>query len=98
MPDKGQQAGFRFLTLHHVKNEVGERDMLKKLRLSTRITLIITVCMIIGFGCVSVVSYAIASNMLTDAMVTDLTNTAQDAATLIKTRYDAIQTEAKMAA
>jgi len=72
--------------------------MLKKLRLSTRITLIITVCMIIGFGCVSVVSYAIASNMLTDAMVTDLTNTAQDAATLIKTRYDAIQTEAKMAA
>ena len=72
--------------------------MLKKLRLSTRITLIIAIAMVIGFGSVAVVSYAIASNMLTDTMSTDLSNLADNAATLIKTRYDAIRTEAEMAA
>ena len=80
-------------------NENGRWDtMLKKLRLSTRITLIIAICMIIGFGSVSVVSYAYASHMMTEATVTELSNSAQNAATLIKTRYDAIQMEAKMAA
>ena len=72
--------------------------MLRKLRLSTRITVIITILMVLGLGCVGAVSYTVASNSIYDLLETNMMSSVEDAAMTFRQRYDNMITEAEMIA
>jgi methyl-accepting chemotaxis protein len=69
-----------------------------KLNLAAKVSMLIILLMVIGFGIVGITSYAISSKTLTKSIQTNLQNSANDGATIFSNLVESMMNEAEMIA